>query len=550
MNKKIFRSTWLVALFVFLLSFALMMGTLYRQLERQVRADLGSKAQYIAHAVEQQGAAYFNGFISGETRVTWIAQDGRVLYETDADVESLDNHLAREEVQAALQTGIGSSARYSQTLTERTFYYAERLSDGTVLRLATTRNSIVTFLIVLVRPLVVIILLAWILSAFLASKVSKSIIKPINELDLDHPAEEQTYEELTPLLSKIARQKREIEAQITEARKRQEEFRLITENMREGILVVDTATNLLTCNTAALHLLNVEKASGGSVLNLNRTSEFRNLVQAALEGARTVSGMTQSERQYELIANPVWENELVIGAVILILDVTEQSQRETLRREFSANVSHELKTPLTSISGFAELMKNGGMPEADVVDFSNSIYEEAQRMITLVSDIIRLAQLDEKSTLYEKEPVDLYALASETIEHLAWDAQSRGVTIELHGERAEMLGARQIISEMIHNLCENALKYNRKDGRVDVTVRQSELDVSLAVHDTGIGIAPADQERVFERFYRVDKSHSKQIGGTGLGLSIVKHGAMYHDAQLKLESVPDEGTTITVIFPK
>ncbi len=550
MNKKIFRSTCIVAFFVFLVSLALIMGVLYQYFGRQLNRELENEAVYLAHALENEGAAYFEGLPNMDKRITLVAGDGEVLYDTDADAASMENHLAREEIQEALASGTGSSSRYSKTLTQATTYYALRLSDGSVLRVATTQYTVLTLLFGILQPLLLVAVFALILSAVLASRVSRAIITPINAIDLEHPEENVTYDELSPLLSRIAHQNRTIAAQLQDARKRQEEFRLLTDNMSEGFLVIDHNTNLLSYNAAALTLLGSGHAGGASVLTLNRSEGFRDTVSRALEGLHAEGVIQQAGRCLQLIANPVFDGEEAAGAILVILDITEKTQREQLRREFSANVSHELKTPLTSISGFAELMMSGAVKPADITDFSRSIYQEAQRLITLVGDIIRLSELDEKDGRYEREDVDLYALAQQTAARLQDTATRKKVEISVTGAPAVVSGVRHILEEMLYNLADNAVKYNKESGRVDILVSQSAQDTRVIVRDTGIGIPKAEQARVFERFYRVDKSHSKEIGGTGLGLSIVKHGAAYHNAEIILESTPGQGTNVTLIFPK
>ena len=400
----------------------------------------------------------------------------------------------------------------------------------------------------LVRPLIIVLIIAVALSLILSYRVSKSIVNPINALDLDNPGSNDTYEELTPLLKKIAAQNRTISRRIKDAERRQEEFRLITENMSDGFLTVDEVGNILTYNSSALRLLKIENPVGGNVLSLNRTNDFRTVVYDALAGKRAEGEMLLENQVYKLIASPVSGDVGVIGAIIIILDVTESYKREQLRREFTSNVSHELKTPLTSISGFAEIMKDGSPDSVTVKDFSASIYDEAQRLITLVSDIIKLSELDEGSIEFKKENVDLFELADEIVTRLKANAARADVMMSLTGNRAHVFGARKILDEMIYNLCDNAIKYNKKGGTVSVSVENDSGKARLTVRDSGIGIPQNEQARVFERFYRVDKSHSKEVGGTGLGLSIVKHGAIYHDARIDLKSKPGEGTEISVIF--
>lgn len=556
MNKKIFRSSLLTVFFVLIATIALIMGILFQFFEKQIQTELTNEARFLAQAVENEGTGYFDGFDSKRNkaalnnRITLVDKDGTVLYDSEADAATLDNHAEREEIRAAMEDGKGISIRYSKTLTEKTVNYAQRLSDGTVLRVSTEQYTVITILMGMLQPILFIMFVALILTLVLSSRVSKAIIEPINRLDLDVPENNDTYEELTPLLRKIADQKRTIEEQLTDAHKKQKEFNLITENMSEGFLVIDQDANLLTYNSAALMLLNMEPPTDRSVLLFCRAKEFRDVISDVLSGKRAENTMVRDERSYSLIANPVFENEIVIGAVVVILDITESEKRDTLRREFTANVSHELKTPLTSISGFAELMKEGDVSEENVIDFSGSIYDEAQRLITLVNDIIKISELDGQSIAFENELVDLYELSNEVISRLENEAGKRNITFHLIGGKAEIMGVRKILDEMLYNLCDNAIKYNREDGTVDIVVNQTGEGVNVIVRDTGIGIPLAHQSRVFERFYRVDKSHSKKVGGTGLGLAIVKHGAMYHHAKISMESAVDVGTTITLTFSK
>lgn len=549
MHKKIFRSSLFTVFLVLIASIVLIMGTLYYFFEKQLQAELVNEAGYLARAVEHEGMGYFDDFDSAKNRITLIGQDGTVLYDNVADASALDNHGDREEIRAAMETGKGMSTRYSTTLTEKTVNYALRLSDGSILRVSIERYTVFTILMGMLQPVLLIVLGALFLTLALSSRVAAAIIEPINKLDLESPENNDTYEELAPLLRKIACQKQTIEKQLADARKKQEEFRLITENMSEGFLVIDQDKNLLTYNIAALRLLDMDPDADGNVLRFCRAKEFREVISDALSGKRGDNIMVREERSYSLIANPVFQESAAIGAVIVILDITESEKRDALRREFTANVSHELKTPLTSISGFAELMKEGDVPSENVMDFSASIYDEAQRLITLVNDIIKISELDGESISFEKESVDLYELAKDVIRRLEGEAAKRDILFHLIGSKAEMAGVPKILDEMLYNLCDNAVKYNKEGGTVDVIVSQSKDGSSVIVRDTGIGIPAAHQGRVFERFYRVDKSHSKKVGGTGLGLAIVKHGAMYHHAKISMESAVDKGTAMTLMFP-
>lgn len=556
MNKKIFRSSLLTVCLVLAATIALIMGLLFHFFEKQIQKELVNEAGFLAHALENEGAGYFDSFdnknnrLAGNNRITWIDENGTVLFDSRADVSELDNHTDRDEIKTAMKEGKGMSTRYSKTLTEKTVNYAIRLSDGSILRVSTEQYTVVTILMGMLQPILFIMFVALILTLVLSARVSKAIIEPINKLDLEIPENNDTYEELTPLLRKIADQKETIGEQLADARKKQKEFNLITENMSEGFLVIDTDANLLTYNSAALNLLEITPPTDRSVLLFCRAKEFRGVISDVLSGIKAENTMVREERSYSLIANPVYEKESVIGAVVVILDITEREKRDMLRREFTANVSHELKTPLTSISGFAELMKAGDVLENDVTDFSKSIYDEAQRLITLVNDIIKISELDGQSIPYEKETVDLYELSKEVIGRLEKEADKKNITFHLIGGRAEIIGVHKILEEMLYNLCDNAIKYNKENGTVDVLVNQTGDGVNVIVRDTGIGIPISHQDRVFERFYRVDKSHSKKVGGTGLGLAIVKHGALYHHAKLSLESTVDVGTVVTIAFSK
>ncbi len=549
MNKKIFRSSVAVALVVLISSIVLIMSILFQYFENQLQSELESEANYIAYAVENQGIDYINNFSNSSKRITLISPDGDVLADTSADESGLENHSDRQEVIDALKNGKGTSIRYSKTLAEKTIYYAMKMQDGNILRVSTTQYTVAAILFSIIQPILIVFVIAVAISFALAQKVSKSIIKPINELDLDNPLNNEPYDELAPLLRKISKQKHTIEKQIKEAEHKQEEFRLITENMKEGFIVVDNKRNLLTYNRSALKLLGISRDKPDDILSADN-DKLTFVIDKALDGVREKSNLTLNDNYYSLIANPVFENGNVIGAVVLIIDVTESVKREQLRQEFTSNVSHELKTPLTSISGFAEIMKNGGTPDSVVTDFSSSIYDEAQRLITLVNDIIKISELDEKNARVDCEEVDLYELSADIINRLKPIADKRNISLNLIGESTVVSGTEKILDEMIYNLCDNAIKYNVDSGTVDIILSESSHHIKLTVRDTGIGIPQSEQNRVFERFYRVDKSHSKEIGGTGLGLSIVKHAAIYHNAEIKLKSEFGKGTSITVIFNK
>lgn len=548
MHNKIFRSSMLVTLLVLLSSIVLIMGILYDYFESQLINELKREAAYISIAIENEGIEYLDSIENENERITLIAPDGTVIADTVADTDVLENHIDREEVKEAIQNGSGTSSRYSDTLTEKIIYYAVKINDGNILRISARHDTVVVILLSLLQPVLIVIFISILISIWLCHRVSAKLVEPINTLDLEHPENNETYEELTPFLKKIANQRKIIEKQLKDAMQMQEEFKLITENMSEGFLVIDSEMRILTHNTAAMKLLNMSEAESENVLSVNRSKAFRKMLERVLSGVRNESETESDGKYYRFIANPVLDENNIIGAVVVILDVTESVNSENLRREFTSNVSHELKTPLTSISGFAEIMKNGDTPNEMVIDFSNSIYEEAQRLISLVSDIMKISELDEKTVVYEKETVDLYSLSLEVAERLRAEADKKNIKINVIGDTAEVIGVRKILDEMIYNLCDNAIKYNKENGIVDIIVSLADSKVKLIVRDTGIGIPTAQQSRVFERFYRVDKARSKSIGGTGLGLAIVKHGAIYHNAEIELESKENAGTLVSVLF--
>ncbi|MBQ4340199.1 MAG: histidine kinase, partial [Firmicutes bacterium] len=518
--------------------------------EDQIFTELESEAKYISHAIKNEGAGYIDNFNGDERRITLIASDGNVIADTAADTSSLDNHSDREEIIEAMIKGEASTSRYSDTLMEKTLYYAVKLENGDVLRVSTTRESVIALALELIIPMLFIIMIALAASIIISRKVSGAIVKPINELNLEYPEKNETYEELTPLLRKISLQKKTISEQIKEAKQKQAEFDLITKNMDEGLLIIDRNASVLSYNNAVTKLIDINGISSRSVLAFNRTKGFREAVESALKGNKAEVYINSEERVFNIIGDPVFQGDNIIGAVIIIIDVTERVRNEQLRREFTSNVSHELRTPLTSISGFAELMKNGGYPDEVVKDFSSSIYEEAQRLISLVNDIMKISAMDEAQGVYEKETVDLYALSKEIVGRLEAVAAKKSVSFDIKGESTFVEGSGKIIDEMIYNLCDNAIKYNKEGGHVEILTETKGSNSLITVKDTGIGIPFAYQDRVFERFYRIDKSHSKNIEGSGLGLAIVKHGAAYHDADISLDSVEGEGTIITVKFKK
>ena len=548
MTGKILRISYLVAISALLASALLFFGVMYRDYEDGAFARLRAEAAAIAQGLGAAGSDYFDSF-APDDRVTWIAANGTVLYDSAAPAQLLESHAGREEIDQALQTGEAQISRYSKTLLQRTFYYAKLLEGGTVLRVSCTQNSLPAMILMLLTPFLWVATLVLILCGVLSYRLARQITKPLNAINPDNPAPLPSYPELTPLFDKLREQNRTIGKQMNELQLRQREFTAITENMREGFLLVDCKMHVLSSNHSALEVLGRRELKPGCLLyDAECSQEIFDAVDTALSGSHAELLLTIDETSWQVLANPVVASGQVAGAVVLFMDVTEREQRERLRREFSANVSHELKTPLTSISGFAELMKEGLVPPEKIPEFSGDIYKESLRLIGLVNDIIQLSRLDENSTQFQRAPVDLYDLCAQSIERLSTVAARQSVTLALAGEHAEIMGVEQLLKEMIYNLLDNAIKYNVPGGSVTASVRKSAGRTILSVSDTGIGIPYAHQPRVFERFYRVDKSHSKEVGGTGLGLSIVRHAAQYHGARLELKSQPGKGTTITVTF--
>ena len=553
MTRKIFQSIIAVVISVLLLSLALITGVLYNHFETTMLDQLRTTAQFAEQGVEQEGMAYFDSLHAQNCRVTWIAADGTVKYDNRSNPKTMENHADRQEVREAMENDSGTSVRRSSTLSEHTMYYAKRLSDGTVLRLSMSQRSVLFLMGGMLSPLVFIFLAACLLAGVLSYRVSKKIVKPLSEIDLKHPEQVETYDELSPFLQRIAAQNREIDARMAEIRKQQQEFSMITENMSEGLFVVDRNYQILSYNKSAMQIFGMDpRQEHENLLAVNRSEGFRNAVDSALKGRHAQENLELNGRVYQIIANAVCQPDFaedMVGAVILVLDVTEKEAQEQYRREFTANVSHELKTPLTSISGIAEIIRNGIVKPEDIPHFAGKIYDESQRLITLIGDIIKLSRLDENQVPMERETVDMLEMARNVVQQLSSVARKSGVTLVANGSHGQVQGVRQVLGEMVYNLCENAVKYNRAGGRVWVDVQQVADHVVLRVKDTGIGIPAAEQGRIFERFYRVDKSHSKAVGGTGLGLSIVKHGAALHHATISVSSEPEQGTEITLTFP-
>ena len=549
MTAKIFKNAFFIGFIILLACMLLFFFIMYSNYQSQAFDLLQMEAEHISEGMKICGGEEYLSKVQSDGRITWIASDGSVLYDSMADPAAMGNHLQRPEVAEAFETGSGRSDRYSSTILEKNNYYALLLKDGTVLRVSGKQTSMAAMGLMLVQPSLWIVVLVLVLCGLLAMRLARQIVKPINAINPDNPSATPTYPELQPLITRLQEQNRTIRTQLGELSTRQLEFSAITENMREGFLIVDDTCNILSSNRSALHLLGIDSAKKPENLHQAECSgRLLELVDAALSGQRGDTELQLDGGTWQLFANPVITGSKVTGAILIFLDVTEREQREVLRREFSANVSHELKTPLTSITGFAELMKEGMVPKEKMQEFSGDIYRESRRLIDLVDDILQLSRLDEGTADFTKTPVDLYVLAGSVIESLTPVAQKQSVTLHLSGQHAVVNGVEQLLQEMVYNLCDNAVKYNVPDGSVTVSVWQNGPTVTLSVVDTGIGIPYADQSRVFERFYRVDKSHSKEVGGTGLGLSIVKHAAQYHGATLELNSEPGKGTAIAVNF--
>ena len=550
MTKKIFQSILLVAGCVLLASLLIIMGFLYDYFGGVEENQLRDELSLAAAAVEDGGTDYLSRLTADRYRLTWIAADGSVLYDTKTNAESLENHASRAEVSQALATGTGESTRYSSTLMEKTMYYAQRLDDGTVLRISISRATVGMIAVGMIQPLLIVLIVALILSGLLARRLSRRIVDPLNSLDLEHPLDNDAYEELSPLLKRIHHQHVEIQTQLRELREKTDEFTQITGSMREGLVLLDEHGSILSINAAAQALFGADaQCVGRDFLTIERSHEISAAIQAAAADGHSEVRAERAGHVYQFDISRITSDGKFLGTVILAFDITEQEFAERNRREFTANVSHELKTPLQGIIGSAELIENGMVKPEDLPRFVGHIHAEAARLVTLIDDIIRLSQLDEGDAM-PTEPVDLLAVSQEAAENLHDAAAARNVTVSVTGQPAVLPGVRRLIYEIVYNLCDNAIKYNVEGGSVTMSVGERDGKAFVSVADTGIGIAPEHQSRIFERFYRVDKSHSKASGGTGLGLSIVKHAVQYHHGTVKLHSEEGKGTTICILLPK
>lgn len=551
MTKKIFASIVTICGISVMAVMLLITALLNDKTADSAAGQVRNESRLIASAVEKGGSDYlYHTDFDKDMRVTWIDSGGKVRFDSHKDADSLENHADREEVAAALKTGEGSSSRYSETIMKKTVNYAVRLSDGSVIRVSGVHSSFTAQLLKLINPILLILAAAALFSALAASMVSRNIVKPINDIDLEHPDAQKSYKELAPLLEKLRTQNSKVSRQMDEIQSRREQFSLMTESMSEGLIIADPKLMVLACNTAALKLLGAgDFHKGQSIYALNNSDIFRRCLLNALGGRRSECILRTGGGQREVIASPANSIDMVCGLVVFIMDVTEKQELETMRREFTSNVSHELKTPLTTIYGTADMLASGMVQSDDVAQFGENIRGEAERLINLINDIISLSKLDEDSAPRENENVELFALAEEILDRLKLSAEEKNITVSLTGENVSMPGSRTILSEVLYNLCDNAIKYNVSGGRLDVKIAHAPQRAIITVADTGIGIPKQHIGRIFERFYRVDKSRSRKIKGTGLGLSIVKHGIMYHNGTVRVDSEADKGTVFTIEFP-
>ena len=555
MTKKILAGVIGVSLVIMLVCVGLVMGIMYDYMGEKIDEQMASEAILAEEAWLTGGEAFLDRMEDRpdiKSRITLIDSQGKVLYDSVADQSSMENHMEREEVKEALTEGIGKASRTSYTLAEDTRYYAKKTADGNIVRISTSHYSQLGLLLDTFGMIIITVAVLIMLSVFISYRVARAIIKPINDIDLDNPDINENYEELGPLLHRIHQQNNRIKRQMEKLRKSREEFNIITKNMSEGLIIIDKDTEILTYNRSATEMLGGGdgRQIEGSVLKLNRSEPFRKAVSEALEGNNSQVYLTEGDATYEIISNPVREEEEVTGAILIVMDVTEREKGEKLRREFTSNVSHELKTPLTSIYGVSDMLASGMVKAEDVAGFAGTIKEESARLISLIDDIIKLSRMDESTVPQETEIIDVCGSARDVVSRLSGKASENDIELSFSGEPSEIKGVQHILDEIIYNICENAIKYNRPGGFVKVSVKNKDGESIITVADNGIGIPKADRERVFERFYRVDKSHSKQIGGTGLGLSIVKHGVIYLGGKINLESEEGVGTVITISFPR
>lgn len=552
MKKKIFHSIFTVALVILLASIGIATSFLYNYFNTSQVNRLKAELALVAETVNEMGVEYFDNFTSTVYRFTIVGTDGNVIFDTQVAADKMENHLEREEIAEAVKNGTGSSARNSSTLTEKTFYEAVLLENGDVLRISVSQLTVGALILNMLPAIIAIILVAAVVAGILSHAMARKITEPLMQLDLDNPLKNSTYEELNPILTKVHKQHKQIKMQMESLRRKSDEFEQIISSMNEGLVLLDEHGMVLSMNTAAKKIFDVKKEINGSdFLLVDRTSKMGNAIWSALEGKHSEYSEERNGSEYQFTVNAIESNGKVLGAVILVFDITERAFAERNRQEFTANVSHELKTPLQSIIGSAELLENGLVKPEDIARFSGNIRKEAARLVSLINDIIRLSQLDEKHNP-ATETVDLYEVANEVADDLAVPAAKKNIEINIENnaedESCTIFGVRRYIYEIIYNLCDNAIRYNIDAGKVSISIGREEGRAVVSVADTGIGIAPEHQSRIFERFYRVDKSHSKETGGTGLGLSIVKHAVQFHSGKITIDSEVGKGTIVKIVF--
>ena len=550
MKKKIFQSILRVTIVILFISLILITGVLHNYFQKIQNQQLKEELALASLGVEQGEMQYLSGLEEHNNRITWIDSNGNIRFDNQADITKMENHSDREEFMEAIETGFGSSSRHSVTLTENTVYEAKLLSDGTVLRISMNQKSILALLLGLIQPFGIILILAVVVAYFIAEKVARQIIEPLDEVDLEHPLREESYEELAPFLKRIHYQKKQIRWQLEELNQKKLEFEQVISHMKEGLILLDAKDQIISINPAAMELFQTTlECIGNDFLSVERKQKLTQTIEKAREEGWGQVRFEKNNREYQFDVTSIRTEKGIIGSVILAFDITEQRNAEKMRREFSANVSHELKTPLQSIMGSAELLQNNLVKDEDLPRFVGHIHKEASRLVVLIEDIMRLSELDEEREL-QKEELSLHEIVNDVLKSLQDKANERHINLDIMGDEGRMTGVYRLLHEVIYNLCENAIKYNVDQGSVKVYIEERQTKVGITVEDTGIGIPKEHQSRIFERFYRVDKSHSKKTGGTGLGLSIVKHAVSYHNGTIELKSEVGKGTKVEIWFPK
>lgn len=550
MTKKIFRTTLSASLGIVLVTILMIMGFLYNYFNRIQREQLRTQTALASQGISFEGKDYFENLKTSNVRITWVDNKGQVLYDTQSDAKHMKNHANRQEIKEAIKSGYGESTRWSATLTEKSIYAAQRLNNGTIVRLSVAQQTIFYLLLGMMSPLAIIILLAIILSVLIARYIAKKVSEPLNNIDLDHPLSNDSYEEITPLLRRLDSHQAKIQHQKLLLQKHQKEFDTIISKIKEGMILLDDQARIVSINAEALKLFQInDDWHGRFMMEVSRDLTLKDLIDQGLKGKKKEANIDIENNHYRVLVRPTTDNNRVTGLVVLLFDVTDQLQMEQLQREFTANVSHELKTPLHVISGYSELLANQMVPNEEVPQFAAKIHKESERLVKLVEDIINLSHLDEQEKL-PQETVNLYDLTQKVLEGLQAKADKKHIQINFNGEEAILRGNPVLLNSLVYNLCDNAITYNHEKGQVNVTLKNSPDTITLEVSDTGLGIAEKDKKRIFERFYRVDKSRSKIVGGTGLGLSIVKSALDFHNGSIKVDSHLGQGTTMTVLLHK